>query len=205
MSGGTQAPRSGVRRPECSACFVVLAVDNESSVACISSVACVENHCWSHVILLSDHSARSASSNSVCQAVVESSTARGAKSTHHLRDVLPLDGRFLAGVVGGLLRSAPDRFPVVRACGISLSPSSSSSGDGSSGLDSTLNMSSGFFMGVVSRSRCSRSSNRCFTATTRHRERIGIFYNVAAILGPEMLEMMCIVPWLISVVVQHCF
>ena len=163
MSGGTQAPRSRVRRPECSARFVVLAVDNESSVACISSVACVENHCWSRVMLLSDHSARSASSNSVCQAVVERSTARGARSTHHFRDVLPLDGRFLAGVVGGSLRSAPDRFPVVRACGISLLPSSSSSGDGSSGLDSTLNMSSGFFMGAVSRSRCSRSSNRCFT------------------------------------------
>ena len=68
IRGGTHAPRRRVRSPECSWRVVVLAVDNVSSVTCISSVACAETQCWRRIILLSLHSESSASRRSLCQA-----------------------------------------------------------------------------------------------------------------------------------------
>ena len=136
MSGGTQAPRSSVLRPACSDRRDVLEVDSVSSVACISSVACAATQCCSLTMLLSFHSASSASSKSVCHDVHDWSLGRGSRCAHQRLDVL-LDARFAAGAVGGSALSIVFRLRVVRAGGIASSASSYSGPPGSTGLSST--------------------------------------------------------------------
>ena len=74
------------------------------------------------------HSESRASRILECHADTFLFSGNGSRSSHHLRVALPLETRFLAGVLGGSARPAPERLlPVVRAASISRSSSSSRS------------------------------------------------------------------------------
>ena len=97
-------------------------------MARISSVPCMAVHCCRRIMFASVHSESRASRILECHADTFLFSGNGSRSSHHLRVALPLETRFLAGVLGGSARPAPERLlPVVRAASISRSSSSSRS------------------------------------------------------------------------------